>query len=403
MSKKCHILISSMHFYPENFRINDIAREWIMRGYKVSVLTGYPNYPEGRLFDGYKLKLFSEEMYNGITIHRIPIVLRGGNIVSLLLNYVSFIFSGLAWSLFTKVKPDRIFIFATSPVMQAVPPIFLAKLKKIPCFIYVQDLWPDNLEAVFKVRSNLILKPIESIAKSIYYLSDTVLVPSPSFSEAIASLGVSKSKIVYWPQHAEEYHFQRSEFVKKSSRFSIVYAGNIGQAQGLSKLILVAKILAAKNVSADLISFTILGDGRYRRNLEKEIQESGTQSYFHFKGRVKSEEVPSLLQEHDFAFLSLENSVIFNKTIPAKVQTYLASGMPLIASAAGEVARIIQEAQCGYCVSPEDTEELTSLIIEASQNGTKTLETFRKNAKRYCIANFNQKVLFDQMDELLKS
>ncbi len=139
MGKK-HILVISQYFYPETFRINDIATEWVKRGYKVTVVTGIPNYPEGKFYKGYGWFRNNREIWNGIEIIRIPIIPRGSNSIGLILNYLSFVVSGFFWKCFTRIKTDYVFIFEVSPMTQALFGVWYARRRKIPCYIYVQDL-----------------------------------------------------------------------------------------------------------------------------------------------------------------------------------------------------------------------------------------------------------------------
>ena len=131
---KKHILVIAQYFYPEQFRINDICTEWVKRGYKVTVVTGIPNYPQGKYYDGYGLFKKRKETYNGIEIIRIPLVPRGNNSIMLALNYLSFVVSGFFWKMFTKIKADYVFIFEVSPMTQALPGVWYAKKRKIPCY-----------------------------------------------------------------------------------------------------------------------------------------------------------------------------------------------------------------------------------------------------------------------------
>ena len=148
MNKKKHILVVSQYFYPEQFRINDICTEWVKRGYKVTVLTGIPNYPQGEYFEGYDLVHKRTAEWNGIRIIRIPLIPRGHNSIGLVANYFSFVISGFIWKSLTKIKADYVFTFEVSPMTQALIGVWYAKKNKIPHYLYVQDLWPENVEIV---------------------------------------------------------------------------------------------------------------------------------------------------------------------------------------------------------------------------------------------------------------
>lgn len=402
MSKKLKILISSMHFSPENFRINDIAQEWVSRGYEVSVLTGYPNYPEGSLYPGYSRKIVFTEKVLGVEVIRIPILLRGNSIFRLILNYASFVVSGLIWALVSKSKPDVVFIFATSPIMQAIPPTFFAQLHRIPSVIYVQDLWPENVEAVYGIKSPLVKKPIEWIARSIFKRSSKILVPSPSFIDAIARHEVASNKIVYWPQHAELIA-ESTEAPAPEKPFKMIYAGNIGKAQRLDTLVDAVDVLAAKGVTPADLQVNILGDGRDKANVLALIAQKNLQSFFNFLGTVGAAEVPGILRQNHLCYLSLQDSMIFNMSIPAKLQTYLASGVPTLASARGEVEKILIASGAGTCVPPGNADALAQALHEFIQRPSALTQEMGQKGLRYCQEHFSKTKLFQEMDQLFAS
>src|SRR5699024_7818619 len=154
---KKHILVISQYFYPEQFRINDICSEWVKKGYKVTVITGIPNYPQGKSYKGYGFFKKNREKYNGIEIIRITLIPRGNSAIMLSLNYLSFVITGFFWSLFTKVKADAVFIFEVSPMTQALPGVWYSKRKGVPCYLYVQDLWPENVEIITGITNKRVI------------------------------------------------------------------------------------------------------------------------------------------------------------------------------------------------------------------------------------------------------
>ena len=186
MSKKKHILVVSQYFYPEPFRINDICSEWVKRGYQVTVLTGIPNYPQGKYYEGYDLAHKRTEEWNGVKI------------------------------------------------------VWYAKKHKIPHYLYVQDLWPDNVEIVTGIHSPLVLKPIGKMVDYIYEHCDHIFATSPSFVKEIQKRCRDKNKVSYWPQYAEEFYCpvekKYTPEIPDDEMFKIIFTGNIGQAQGLEIL-----------------------------------------------------------------------------------------------------------------------------------------------------------------------
>ena len=197
---KQHILVVSQYFYPEDFRINDICKEWVKRGYKVTVLTGIPNYPQGKFYKGYSWFRGRRETYEGMGIIRIPLIPRGHNALMLMLNYISFVISGWFWKTFTGLKADRVFICEVSPMTQALPGVWYAKRRRIPCSIYVQDLWPENVEIVTGLHNKHILGAIDRMVDGIYQKCDKIYATSPSFvkrleeRESVYADGESKVK-----------------------------------------------------------------------------------------------------------------------------------------------------------------------------------------------------------------
>lgn len=390
--KKKHVLVISQYFYPEQFRINDICKEWIKRGYKVTVITGIPNYPIGKFYDGYGLLKKRKEFYNGINIIRLPLIPRGKNSVMLALNYVSFVISGGCWSLFTQIKADYIFIFEVSPMTQALPGVWFANRRKIPCYLYVQDLWPDNVEIITGIHNRYILSALNRMVNYIYRNCNRIFVTSDSFRKELIERHISSSKLVYWPQYAEDC-YQPIKKKKTSKDFTIVFTGNIGYAQGLEILPLTASFIKDENVR-----YLMVGDGRYRKQLETETKKYGVSSQFVFIGRVEPEKVPYYLSMADVAFISFMDSPLFEKTIPAKLQSYMACGMPILAAATGETKRIIEEAQCGICSPLGDAQQLATAIRQMKQENLKKMS---ENSLTYSNKSFDKNKLLKYMDTYL--
>ena len=393
---KKHILIICQFFYPEPFRINDIAFEWVKRGYKVTVVTGLPNYPEGKIYPGYGLFKKRKETINGVDVYRIPEIPRGNNKVSLIANYFSFPFFGFFWNLFTKIKADEVFMLETSPMNQCKVGVAYAKRHNVPCYLYVQDLWPENVEMVTGIHSPLIIKPIERMVRRIYAGCTHLWGSSPSFVESIRKYvdPAEHDKVTFWPQYAEEFYEPKDK--KEHKGFNVIFTGNIGQAQGLEILPEAAAIIRSEGICD--VRFTIVGDGRARKSFESSITEAGVWDLFEFKGRVAATEVPDILSTADVAFISFADDDLFAKTIPAKLQSYMACAMPIIASAKGETARIIDEADCGMCSDIGDARALADNIISMRNLPVTRLTEMGENAYAYNKEHFSKKKLMDEID-----
>lgn len=396
MSK--HILVVSQYYYPENFRINDITIEWIKRGYKVTVITGIPNYPEGRFFKGYGYFRKRKEEFNGINIIRIGIIPRFNNSLLLALNYISFVVSGWFWSKLTKLKADVVFNFEVSPMTQALPAIWFAKRRKIPSFVYIQDLWPENLQIVGDVNNSFIIKKVNKMVNYIYENASKILVTSPSFKSTIVERGINEDKVEVWYQYAEEFYRPIKKKIRSLNEpLKIIFTGNIGEAQGLEILPLVAKDLKTKGFE-NKIKFIIVGNGRNKNSLIQSVLKNSVDLMFDFVDAVPASSVPKLFSEADIAFVSFQNNELFKRTIPAKLQTYLACGMPILAVASGETKRIVEEAHCGLVSSPGDIATTTENIMEFYNFDSSKLKRMSERSIKYSKINFNKKDLMDKID-----
>ncbi len=405
-SEKKHILVISQYFYPEQFRINDMCVEWVSRGYKVTVVTGIPNYPEGKFYPGYGITKKRKEVWNGIDIIRLPLTARGKGKLGMVANYFSFVISGFFWKLTSKIKPDCIFTFEVSPMTQALLGVWYSKKRRIPNYLYVQDLWPENIEIIGGIHNKFILRSISKMVNYIYAGCDRIFATSPSFVEEIQKRCDDPSKVTYWPQYAEEFYrpmqidedAHEFDSISADASFKIAFTGNIGQAQGLDILPKSASILKKQGAN---VKFIIVGDGRSREAFEKSIEEHGVSDMFVMMGRYPAEKIPQILSCCDSAFLSFMDNELFAKTIPAKLQSYMACGMPMIASAMGETERIINEACCGVCSPIGDEQALADAVTSMLQKTREELQEMSRSSLEYAGKNFSKGKLMDEMDSYL--
>lgn len=402
MKPKKHILVVSQYFYPETFRINDMCQEWVKRGYKVTVVTGIPNYPMGKIFEGYGFTKKRHEIWNSIEIYRIPLIPRGSGAVGMIANYLSFMIFGIIAGKTKRINADLVFSFEVSPMTQVVTGISFAKRLHVPHYLYVQDLWPENVITVTGINSPLVIKPIDRLVDYVYKNSNEIFATSPSFVRAICNRKspVDEQKVHYWPQYAEEFYKPVEKTIAKRTAisygiadddsFKIIFTGNIGVAQGLQILPQTAKILKEENVK-----FVIVGDGRYLENLKVDIEKNNVQDKFVMIERQKAETIPVLLAACEAAFISFAEDELWTKTIPAKLQSYMACGMPVVAAAQGETARIIEESGCGLYCRQGDATQLSRTIVKMMRAD---LTEMGKKSRKYFENNFDKQVLMDEMD-----
>lgn len=399
---KKHILVIAQYFYPEQFRINDICTEWVKRGYKVTVITGIPNYPEGKYYEGYGLFKKRKEIYNGMEIIRIPLIPRGNNAIMLALNYLSFVISGFFWNTFTKIKADYVFIYEVSPMTQALPGVWYAKKRKIPCYLYVTDLWPENVEIIAGIKSKRVLNAIGVMVDYIYKRCDRIFTSSESFIKAINHRGTENEKLEFWPQYAEDYYKPVEKEtvnvpeIPKDDTFNIIFAGNIGVAQGLDILPDAARILQEKGTK---VRFNIVGDGRYKEKLKSKVAEYKVDDLFNFIDKQPSARIPEFMAVSNATLISLSKSKAFSITLPAKTQSCLACGVPVIVSGDGEIQDVINKAESGICSDAGDAEGLAENIQKLVSYPKEKHSKMAINAVNYYKINFDKETLLNRMDK----
>jgi glycosyltransferase involved in cell wall biosynthesis len=338
-----------------------------------------------------------------VNVIRIPIIPRGNSSVLLFLNYLSFVISGFFWQLLTVKEFESVFIFEVSPMSQALPGIWFSKRKKIPCYIYVQDLWPENVIIASRLKNKFIINIIGLMVNYIYTNCTKIFASSSSFIEKISLRGVSSEKLIFLPQYAEEFYkpLQRKGVVEiNSNKFNITYTGNIGSAQGLD--ILPHAAYKIKQDNKDLqVCFNIIGEGRYKKDLQNIIKKLHVEEYFNFIETKEPYQIPEYLAASDFAFLSLSDNSIYNMTIPAKLQSYMACGIPILAAVNGESSYLIKESKSGFSCPSGDFQSLVKLIFHIINLSEYHINDLGKNGRIYSEKHFNKKMLLDKIDKTL--
>ncbi|WP_408098766.1 glycosyltransferase family 4 protein [Peredibacter sp. HCB2-198] len=401
------ILVVSQYYFPENFRINDLCKGLVERGHEVTVYTGLPNYPEGKLFQGYSFKGPYTEEIDGIKVIRVPLITRGAKkSFRLALNYLSYFVSATVLAPFlVKGEFDKIFVFAPSPITVAIPALFLKFLKRAPVFLWVQDLWPESLEATGVVRNKFILDKVGFGVKLLYKLTDKILLPSKAFIKNVKDLGAKDSQIVYFAQWSESLFSNSPEessaidpLIPKDG-FKITFAGNIGTSQDFETIVKTAEILRNhKN-----IIFLILGNGLMRGWAESEVKRLGIEDTFIFLGSKPLEMMPYYYSKSDVMLLSLKDTPLFAVTVPAKFQSYLASGKPILASVSGEVARIVNEYNVGISVPAGNANLLAEAVLKLKNSSPETLRQMASNAKICHEENFERETQIDLLEKIMET
>jgi len=399
------ILVVTQYFWPENFRINDLCDALVERGHEVTVYTGLPNYPEGTLFKGYSFFGPYREQKGKIKIIRSPLIPRGKNkSLRLALNYFSFFISASVLAPFlVHGKFDKIFVYEPSPITVAIPGIVLKYLKRAPMFFWVTDLWPESLEATGVVKNKTILNLVAKMVRQLYHHSDKVLVTSRGFVPRVRALGAEDDKIIYWPQWAEAFFDKNITDYQDNkiplSGFILMFAGNIGSAQDFGTIVKAAHLLKdQKN-----IHFVILGDGLMKKWAEAEIVKLGLTSTFHFLGRKPVESMPYYYSKASAMLMSLTNTDLFSITLPSKLQSYLASGKPVLASMNGEGAQIIDDWKAGMTCEASNPELLAQTIMKMAQLGSEEIKIMGDNARTCYLQEFEREQLITKLEDIFRN
>lgn len=397
-----HILIITQYFWPESFRINDLALGLKEKNHTVTILTGKPNYPGGLFYPGYGFFRKRQEQYCGMDVIRIPLVPRGkGRGLRLALNYLSFaFFASLIAPFRCRRDYDIIFVYEPSPITVGLPALLVKRLKKTPMMLWVQDLWPESLSATGAVRSVWVLSLVERLVRFIYRGCDVVLVQSRAFSTPIEKLGVNKNKIVYFPNTAEQLYQPLSiggnepEAVGIPDGFRVMFAGNIGAAQDFDTILEAAEMLKTHSD----IHWLILGDGRMFRWVEEQVANRGLGDCVHLFGRHPTEAMPRYFALADVMLVILKKDPIFSMTIPAKVQSYLACAKPVIAALEGEGARVVREAGAGLTPAPENPKALAEAALAMYHMSDAERKAMGRRGRSYFERNFDRNMLISRLE-----
>jgi len=399
------ILIISQYFWPESFRINDLALALKSKRHDVSILTGLPNYPSGKLFEGFSWRSFGKSDYQGISIYRVPLfVRRQGKPWQLALNYLSFVFFAcFLGPILCRKKYDIIFVFEPSPFTIGIPGVLFRRLKKAPMIFWVQDLWPESLSATGAVQSQLMIRWVGYMVRFIYNRCEHVLIQSRSFAEPAIKAGANPAHVQYFPNWAESFY--QPETLRKNDQerkeipegFCIMFAGNLGEAQSLDTIIRAADKLR----DIEDIHWMILGDGRRENWLRKEITAHKLEQKIHLLGHRSPKSMPRYFSLVDVLLVTLRRDPIFSLTIPSKVQSYFACGKPVIGALDGEGAKIINESGAGIAVPAEDADSLAESVLTLYKMTEEERQQMGKRGKAYYDEHFDRQRLLDQLEKLM--
>ncbi len=379
------ILVYTNHFYPEQFKINEIV-EWLSNeGSHIRIITGLPNYPSGKI-----IKEYSNIFKDNIIINRLFLIPRGsGSNLMLIINYVSYFISCFFFTIYIalfKKKYDVVFVHHTSPIFIAFHPVVYSFFKKTKNILWDLDIWPESLQAVGVVKSSYIISKLEIMVKWVYSNYDSILVSSKSLCSVVKQR--FDGRIIYFPNWADKVIEVNKIDAKRSllintKKFNIVYTGNIGKSQNFKSL-----LNTIEHVDVN-IQWTFVGDGRFKSQLKNLIDHKNLNAKVSFIDQVSIDLIPSIVSKADSLFLSLKNDILFSKTVPAKLQTYMALGKPIIGVLEGEGAKLIVDSDCGIVEENYNYEELAKKINSFASKNSSELIKKGENAKKYYFKHFS--------------
>jgi len=390
---KNRVLIITQWFDPEpTFKGLLFAKELVARGFDVEVITGFPNYPGGKLYEGYRIKLIQKEMIEGVTITRVPLFpSHDKSKLGRMANYISFACSSLLYGMFFAKRPDIIYVYHP-PLTVSVSALIIKLFRRVPVVLDIQDMWPDTLKATGMITNLYLLSFVSKVCNLIYSSVTKIIVLSPGFKDLLIDRGVPESKIEVIYNWADEKVLRTSanETPKELASikgFKILYAGNAGEAQGLN-VILDTALLIKDDVPK--LQFIVLGKGLQIDDLKRRAIGLNLDNV-HFLDPVGMEEVGGFLGSADALLIHLRADPLFKITIPGKTQAYMAVGKPIIMGVSGDAADLVLRADCGVCFEPENSVALAEASKSLMLLDSTDILKLEKNSKKFYDENLSVK------------
>ncbi len=393
------ILVVSQHFWPESFKINDLVTELVRRGHEVSVITGKPNYPEGKFYNGYGFFSKVKGEYNGATVYRIPIFARGdASGFKLAINYLSFALFASIFALFHPRRYDASFVFATSPIIMAFPAMVHRAVYGTPFGLWVQDLWPECVAASERLNSGFIYRQIGRMVRYIYKKADRIYISSKGFRASVMEKGADGKKIHYLPNWAEDIFLSPvadSDQYKDviPGGFVVMFAGNISEGQGVDYI-----VKAATETADDKeIKWVFVGSGSKKEWLEAEVAAQGLSDTVFLPGRFPLDAMPQVYSRADVLLVTLKDNDVINLTLPSRTQSYMAFGKPVMAMINGAGYEVVKESGCGFAAHAADHIALANNVRAAKALGAEALSEMGGKGRKYYHDHFSKDVIVSDL------
>ena len=404
MPSQKKILVVTQHFWPENFRINDIVEGFLQDGIAVDVLCGLPNYPKGEWFPGYSAAGPCEEEWHGARLYRCKEVPRRGNTsVNIFLNYVSWPWYAAHALHRLPGGYDAVFCFNTSPVLMCWPAIRYAKKHHIPFTNYVLDIWPENLYSVLNVKNKALRAIAQGVSDALYKKADRLIAMSEPLQQRLCQrTGMPPQKIAVIPQYCEDFYAvpqpDAALQAQFGGRFNLVFTGTFTPAQSLETVI--TAVQDARSRGADMLHLLLVGDGMSRAALEAKVKELRAEDAVTFYGSVPATDIPKFTALADALIVCLSDSPDLGLTVPAKVASYMAAGKPVLASMDGAGNAAV--AAAGGLSSPAcDAAALADNLLALTRMGAAQRAAMGQSAKEYYLAHYRRSELLRKLEHFI--
>ena len=404
MPSQKKILVVTQHFWPENFRINDIVEGFLQDGIAVDVLCGLPNYPKGEWFPGYSAAGPFEEEWHGARLYRCKEVPRRGNTsVNIFLNYVSWPWYAAHALHRLPGGYDAVFCFNTSPVLMCWPAILYAKKQHIPFTNYVLDIWPENLYSVLNVKNKALRAIAQGVSDALYKKADRLIAMSEPLQQRLCQrTGMPPQKIAVIPQYCEDFYAvpqpDAALQAQFGGRFNLVFTGTFTPAQSLETVI--TAVQDARSRGADMLHLLLVGDGMSRAALEAKVKELHAEDAVTFYGSVPATDIPKFTALADALIVCLSDSPDLGLTVPAKVASYMAAGKPVLASMDGAGNAAV--ASAGGLSSPAcDAAALADNLLALTRMDAAQRAAMGQNAKEYYLAHYRRSELLRKLEHFI--
>ena len=404
MPSQKKILVVTQHFWPENFRINDIVEGFLQDGIAVDVLCGLPNYPKGEWFPGYSAAGPFEEEWHGARLYRCKEVPRRGNTsVNIFLNYVSWPWYAAHALHRLPGGYDAVFCFNTSPVLMCWPAIRYAKKHHISFTNYVLDIWPENLYSVLNVKNKALRAIAQGVSDALYKKADRLIAMSEPLQQRLCQrTGMSPQKIAVIPQYCEDFYAvpqpDAALQAQFGGRFNLVFTGTFTPAQSLETVI--TAVQDARSRGADMLHLLLVGDGMSRAALEAKVKELHAEDAVTFYGSVPATDIPKFTALADALIVCLSDSPDLGLTVPAKVASYMAAGKPVLASMDGAGNAAV--AAAGGLSSPAcDAAALADNLLALTRMDAAQRAAMGQSAKEYYLAHYRRSELLRKLKHFI--